>query len=188
MLQSQNELEHFIQNNDYMMRALRAAKTCNLPDWFIGAGFIRDTVWNVQHGFKLDYSYKDLDLGYYDKTNASEVFDEELSIKLRGVFDAEWEIVNQAYAHTYNHGVAPYISATDGLAHWIETATCVAATLDDNDNVRVIAPWDIDDLLTLKLRIAPIHKGNAYYENLFHKRITSKNWLVRWPKLQIIDS
>lgn len=185
MLNTKQDIADFIQHDDYMMQALKVAKTCNLPNWFIGAGFVRDTIWNIQHGITLDYKYKDLDLGYFDHTNMSEKSDIALSFSLKEKFDVNWEIVNQAYAHKYNN-VEPYKSATDGLAHWVKTATCVAATLDKNDNVKIIAPWGVDDLLNLKLRIAPCHTGNKFYETLFLERVKNKQWLERWPKLELI--
>ncbi len=185
MINNKKDLITFIEQSDFMMSVLKTAKSANLPNWFIGAGFIRDTVWDIQHNFEPQYLYKDIDLAYFDKNNCSEKNDEILSKKLKKKLDLNWEIVNQAYAHKYNN-VPPYNSAEDGLAHWVETATCVAAALDENDNVVLLAPWGIDDLLKLKLIIAPCHQNNKYYENIFNKRIEDKKWLERWPKLKIV--
>lgn len=186
MLTSEQDIAQFVQQDEFMMRALRAAKSTGLSNWFIGAGFLRDTVWNIQHGYALTYTYKDLDLGYFNSDNQSEDYDDAISAKLRERVDVNWEVVNQAYAHKYSN-VAPYISAEDGLAHWIETATCVAATLDENDNVKIIAPWGTSDLLELKLRLAPCHESNIYCKELFYTRIKNKKWLERWPKLRIVQ-
>lgn len=185
MLKNGKDIAEFIQQSDFMMESLKVAESAGLPDWFIGAGFIRDTVWDIQHGFTLKYKYKDLDLGYYDKDNQSERADNSISEKLRRKLNVNWEVVNQAYAHKYND-VPPYTSAVDGLAHWVETATCVAATLDKHGKVKVIAPWGVEDLLELKLRLAPCHKDSTQYEKIFTERIVSKDWLKRWPKLKVL--
>lgn len=169
-----------------MMKALMTAKSANLPNWFIGAGFVRNTVWNIQHGFEPNYDFNDLDLGYFDSNNMSEDDDRMIANALKPSLDTNWEVVNQAYAHKYNN-VAPYVSAFDGLAHWIETATCVAATLDDNDDVIIIAPWGVDDLLSLRLRLSPYHKDSTYYSNLFMQRVHNKKWQEKWPKLKMVD-
>ncbi len=187
MLQTEADLARYIEKSEFMMGALRAAQSCQLPDWFIGAGFVRDTVWNIQSGLPVDYQFKDLDLGYFDGVSQSEQADEELSQRLSERFDVNWEIVNQAYAHTYNEGVAPYTSAVDGLSHWVETATCVAATLDQDGKVLILAPWGLDDLFSMKLRISPCHAGNAYYEKLFRERVAAKKWLERWPLLKFVE-
>ena len=34
-----------------MMDLLKGAKSLNLPDWWICAGFVRSKIWDVLHGF-----------------------------------------------------------------------------------------------------------------------------------------
>jgi uncharacterized protein len=184
VLKSEQDIIDLVTNNDFMMKALKVAKSANLPNWYIGAGFMRNTVWDAQHGYDLERNYNDIDIGYFDSKNVSEEQDEKLSKNLKNELNVSWEVVNQAYAHKYNN-VPPYKSAIDGLAHWVETATSVAATLDDNNQVKIIAPWGVEDLLNLKLRLVPYHIGNKYYEDLFKKRIKDKRWIERWPRLKI---
>lgn len=185
MLKTEKEIANFIQNDDFMLRALMVAKSANLPNWFVGAGFVRSTVWDIQSGFELKYDYKDLDLAYFDAEHVSEGDDELLSGKLNSLLDANWEVVNQAYAHKYND-VPKYTSAIDGLAHWVETATCIAATLDSHDRVQIVAPWGVKDLLNMKLRLVPYFESKPYYQKLFMERVKSKCWLERWPNLELI--
>lgn len=185
MLKSEQDIIDFVQGSGYMMQALKIAAELNLPGWFIGAGFIRNTVWDIQHGFRPAYNFNDLDLCYYKQEGASEEEDELLGHRLSEKLPLKWEVVNQAYAHTYNN-VPPYSSSVDGLAHWVETATCVAVTLNTQGKVEIIAPWGVDDLLGLQLRINPYQKGNAYYEKLFLDRVHKKGWLERWPKLRLV--
>jgi len=154
MIKSKAEIAQFVQNNRHMMDVLRVARAANLSDWLIGAGFLRNTIWSVQHGYEPDYNFRDIDLVYFDKSNATEAADRQISRKLQQQYDAEWEVVNQSYAHKYDKD-KPYDSAVDGLAHWIETATCVGVTLNDDNQVKVLAPWGVDDLLSLKIRLAP---------------------------------
>lgn len=185
MLNTMDDLITFVENDSYLMSALKLAKSRKLPQWFLGAGFVRNTVWDIQHGRTPSYDYNDIDLGYYDFDNQSEANDQTIAHELRDVIDVSWEIVNQAYAHHYND-VPPYTSGIDGLAHWIETATAVGVTLDENDKVIVLAPWGVEDLLQLKLRLSPCHTGNEFYEKLFKERIQNKEWLKKWPKLQVV--
>lgn len=186
MIKSETELAEFVQNSPQMMEVLKVARSANLVEWLIGAGFLRNTIWSVQHGFEPEYKFRDIDLVYFDKTNPSEKADAQISQQLQQQYGAEWEVVNQAYAHKYDAD-RPYASAVDGLAHWIETATCVGVTLDNNDKVKVLAPYGVDDLLNLKIRLAPVHSGNQYYVDRFYERIKEKRWLEKWPQLVVVD-
>lgn len=186
MLKSEKDIINFVQNNEYMMNALKVAADAKLPGWFIGAGFIRNTVWDLQHGYVPSLDFNDLDLGYYDDVNLSEENDRQIGKLLAQKLPVNWEVVNQAYAHQYNN-VPQYSSAVDGLAHWVETATSVALTLDKDGKVVVIAPWGVDDLLNLKLKLVPFHENSAYYKKLFIDRITSKQWQKKWPKLELVS-
>ena len=78
----------------------------------------------------------------------------------------------------------PYRDTADAIGHWLETATCIAARLDDDDTVTLLAPHGIDDLVGLKLRPTPAGRRNRAD---FQKRLKQKDWLRRWPKLVAVD-
>jgi hypothetical protein len=40
-----------IENDPWMMEVLMTASDANLPDWMIGAGFVRNKVWDYLHGY-----------------------------------------------------------------------------------------------------------------------------------------
>ena len=46
----QKKLINIIKREDWLMDILKKARDLNLPDWYIGAGAIRNTVWNHLHG------------------------------------------------------------------------------------------------------------------------------------------
>lgn len=186
MLQNEQDILQAIEDDAWMMNILRAAAQLELPEWIIGAGFVRNFVWDMQHGFAPSHKNNDIDLIYFDQENAEPVSDKLHEQRLHEILpDVHWEVTNQAHIHTYNDEMRPpYTSAEDGLAHWTETATCVGVTLQDN-RLQLVAPWGIDDLLQLKLRIPPCHHGSKLYEELFMRRITAKRWLTTWPKLTI---
>lgn len=187
MIKNEHDLVQFIENDTFIMNALRAAQSLGLPQWFLGAGIIRNTVWDIQHGRTPNYDYNDIDLGYYDFENQSDNEDQRIARNLGKTIDVNWEVVNQAYAHKYND-VPPYISAVDGLAHWVETATAVGATIDKSGRVLILAPWGVNDLLELKLRLCPCHAGNEYYEKLFAYRVSTKDWLKKWSLLKVTSN
>jgi hypothetical protein len=50
-----------------------------------------------------------------------------------------------------------------------------------------LAPYGIEDLLSLKVRLAPCHADSQYYVERFYERIKEKRWLEKYPKLVVID-
>lgn len=58
----------------------------------------------------------------------------------------------------------------------------MAVTLE-NREPKIIAPHGIDDLVNLIIRPSPSQKGNL---KIFHDRVESKKWLLKWPKLKIV--
>lgn len=47
------ELKAIIQNDQEMLRILKIVQSLNLPDWWICAGFIRNKIWDVLHGYQI---------------------------------------------------------------------------------------------------------------------------------------
>lgn len=56
---------------------LETAHTLDLPNWYLGAGCIPQTVWNYLTGKKLEDSISDYDLVYYDGSDLSKEKEEE---------------------------------------------------------------------------------------------------------------
>lgn len=172
-----------VEHDVWMMRVLAKASMLELPDWVIGAGFLRNKVWDALHGIQREVADAgDIDLVYFDDTNVSEEQDMRLSKSMKGVLGLDWEIVNQAYTHKWHNRAVPYINTAEGLSEWVETATCVGVTLEHGE-LKLIAPHGIDDLVSLVVRPTPVHRENL---DLFYKRIESKKWLEKWPKLQVV--
>ncbi len=120
---TEKDILNLIQKDEWMMRVLRIAEKQNLKDWVIGAGFIRNKVWDYLHEFdnkKVDTP--DVDLVYFDPNGNDEKADEKLSKKLKKETKINWEVVNEFYAHKWNK-IPPYKSTEDALSQWCETAT-----------------------------------------------------------------
>ena len=156
-----------------------------LPDAWIGAGFIRNPVWDVLHGRTIDIScLTDVDVIFFDPVDTRGERDGAVEHRLRERDPGQnWSVKNQARMHLRN-GDAPYRDAFDAVAHWPETATAVAAR-SIGDRVEVIAPYGTRDLLDLIVRPTRAfgHKMNVYRE-----RILAKDWPVRWPKLTMLTT
>lgn len=181
---TKQEIRELVGQNKQMMDILRAVKTLDLPDWWIGAGFVRNTVWNYLHSFKSEL-VNDIDVIFYDKSDTTwdteKLIEEKLESLIPGL---PWSVKNQARMHIKN-GDPEYTDSVDALSHWLETATCVAVKLDKKDNVILAAPHGIDDLVQLKVVLTP---RSAHRKEIYEQRMKDKNWSKRWPKLTIFHT
>ncbi|MFA6429691.1 MAG: nucleotidyltransferase family protein [Patescibacteria group bacterium] len=180
-LQTISDIESLITDDHWMMTILRHVESLSLPDWYIGAGFVRNKIWDALHGYASRTPLNDIDVVYFDPINISEAHDHHLERQLLTLDPTlPWSVKNQARMHSRN-GDAPYTDTVDAFSHWPETATCIGVRLI-NGHVEVKAPLGIEDLLALRVRPNPhfLHKIDVYT-----KRVQSKNWTILWPKLAI---
>ena len=91
-------------------------------------------------------------------------------------------MVNQTYAHEWNN-IPPYESAEDAISQWPETVTAVGVKIENGD-LKLIAPYGIDDLVNLIIRPSPKFSGGI---EIVKERMRQKKWLEKWPKLSIIE-
>ena len=180
---TEKDILDLIKIDKWMMDILRVAEKLNLPDWIIGAGFIRNKVWDYLHGYdKSRVDTADIDLVYYDINGNDQKADKELSEKLKKETGIDWEVVNQTYAHEWNN-ILPYKSAEDAISQWPETVTAVGVKIENGD-LKLIAPYGIDDLVNLIIRPSPKFSGGI---EIVKERMRQKKWLEKWPKLSIIE-
>lgn len=179
-----------IEKDPWMMQVLKAAEELDLPDWQIGAGFVRSKVWDILHNYTKRTPLPDIDLIYFDKSEFSKIdiskystdFENKYRKKLSKLMpDVPWSVTNQARMHVF-HNDKPYRSSVEGLSRWVETATCVGVKLEKN-KVILAAPLGIEDLVNLILRPNPKNKSGI---QTFKTRIKEKEWLKKWPKLKIV--
>jgi len=179
------DIEHLLEAHADLHALLSYVESLGLPDGWIGAGFIRNTVWDVLHGRAVDpSSLQDVDVIFFDSRATTRERESDLECRLRDIAPGPlWSVKNQARMH-HRNGDRPYRDTSDAVAHWPETATAIAARSLDG-KVEVTAPHGVQDLLNLIVRPTPAfeHKMDVYRE-----RILSKNWSARWPKLTTLTT
>ena len=179
-----NDICRLIEDDVWMMHILRGVRTLNLPDWWIGAGFVRNKVWDHLHGYTERTPLGDIDVIYFDPNDTGKDLEKIYDRLLRTTIgDYPFSTKNQARMHLKN-GDSPYKDSEDALAHWLETATCVGTSLDDNGKVVLAAPHGVDDLVNLVVRPGQyiLHRLEAY-----QRRVREKNWKEKWPRLTIVE-
>jgi hypothetical protein len=164
------------------MQVLRTVRTLALPDWAIGAGFVRNPVWDAITNKTMRTKPSDVDVLYFDPVDLAPEREQDFEEKLKGAMpDVAWSATNQARMHLHN-GDAPYKSTADALRFWLETPTAIAVALDAQDRLSVIAPFGFEDLMALRVRPTP--RGRERIQ-AYRTRVETKQWQRFWPTIRI---
>lgn len=154
-----------------------------LPDWWGGAGFVRSKVWDHLSGFTTRTPIPDIDVIYFDPDDLSKETEEAIEGRLSKMnTTVTWQARNQARMHMKN-GDELYQNSEQGLNKWPEIPTCIAVRLNKNDELELLAPYGIEDLVNLRVTANPFCKANP---SLFVERMKEKQWEKRWPGLKIV--
>lgn len=163
------------------MRLLRLVQQHGPAGAWIGAGFVRNAVWDALHGLADATPLSDVDVLYFaaDDLAPETDFGWERRLLSAGP-EVPWSVRNQARMHLRNDDL-PYRDCSDSMCHWPEVCTVVAVRLRD-DALELLTPLGVDDLLNLRVR--PTERFRAKPE-IYRARLAAKNWLARWPMLDI---
>lgn len=180
--QTIGDVERLLEAHADLHALLLHVESLGLPDCWIGAGFIRNTVWDVLHGREIDVSrLNDVDVLFFDPGDIRRERESDLEHRLCEIASgAIWSVKNQARMHLRN-GDAPYRDTFDAVAHWAETATAIAAR-SLRGKVEVMAPHGVQDLLNLIVRPTPAFEQKM---DVYRERVRSKDWPARWPQLTV---
>lgn len=182
------KLEALLRADGVAMKLLGAVAAVGPAEAYIGAGFLRNRVWDNFYQDGRCYAEADIDVVYYNAVEISADADYVYEARLKQYAEKhdgpeyDWQVRNQARMHHF-HGYDPFSSLEDGLMHWAETATTVSVRLK-NGELDFTAPFGFDDLLGHILRITPTMKKHD--PEGFQARLEKKQWLKRWPNLKVI--
>ena len=170
------------------MAALETVRELRLASWCIGAGAVRNLVWDSLHGLTTPSALADVDVAYFDASALAPECDAELQHKLAAALPGvPWEVTNQAAVHHwferyFGHSVPPLASLAEAVASWPEYATSVGLTLELDDSISVIAPHGLEDLFAITVRRNPARVSVQTYR----QRIAQKRYAERWPLVKIV--
>lgn len=178
------------QNKDLMI-ILDYITELNIPNFYIAAGCIFQTIWNYYGNKRLNYGIKDIDIIYYDSNNLSKVDEQELENKIithckKLGLNYKFDVHNEARMHLWkkdneNKDIDQYKNSEDAIDQWIATVHAVGITKED-DKIKVYAPYGLSDIFSRTIR--PIkHKNNS--KELYDNKV--KSWKNRFDNLKIIE-
>ncbi|QBD83551.1 nucleotidyltransferase family protein [Ktedonosporobacter rubrisoli] len=171
------------------MQILEAARDCNPPGWLVGAGVIRNIVWDHLHNYQKPTPLSDVDLIFFDPHDLTPERDQAVQNQLlRRLPAIKWEATNQAAVHlwykeSFGLAVPPLSSSEEAVATWPETATCIALRLLSNNELQLVAPCGLADLFEMVLR----RNSRRVSKEIFQRRLREKRISSKWPRVKIID-
>ena len=180
-----------LKKNNELMDVLNYIDSLKLPNYYIAAGSVFQTIWNYYDNNDLNYNIKDIDVIYYDDNDLSV----EIDIKYYDLindycksknYTYEIDVSNEARMHIwkkekYNIDVEPYINSEDAIDKWIATVHAIGITKENND-IKVYAPYGLSDIFSRTIR--PIkHKYNS--KEIYDKKANSLR--ERFNNLNIIE-
>lgn len=177
-----------LARNELLMEVLARAAKLDLPGWYLTAGCVFQTVWNVVTGRPPGEGIKDYDLFYFNDSDLG--WDAENEViqagerTFRGL-PAVVEIRNEARVHLWyedRFGVPcpPYTSTEAAIDSFAATTCCVGIRLDSGDRWRVYAPHGLADVFNLVVRPNPVLAPRSVYD------AKTRRWREQWPELTVL--
>ena len=157
-----------------------------LPDAWLVAGAVAQTVWNEKLGFPPDYGIRDVDIVYFDGDDLradSETREEQRVRSLFAGLPVAFDVKNEArvhlwYAAKFGRAIPPYRSTEDAIATFPTTATAIGVRPAEG-RLEVTAPFGLTDLLGLVVRPNKAQVTQQVYD----AKVT--RWRDLWPGLDI---
>jgi hypothetical protein len=157
-----------------------------IRDWWLTAGCIVQTVWNMRSARSPERGIRDYDILYYADDPSWEAEDEVIREAARLFTDlpVTLQVRNQARVHLwypekYGTAVSPLTSASDGILRFPSTTAAVGLKRTGEEFLDVYAPFGLSNIwdLTVKPnRALPI--PHVYAEKI-------ERWRAEWPRLKI---
>jgi hypothetical protein len=157
-----------------------------LPDCYLTAGCLFQTVWNLRDGREPTWGIKDYDIFYFDRSDLGAEAETQVERDVRSAFadlPIKLDVKNQARVHLWYQAKfgAPYPrlqSSSDGIDRYLVACTCIGIAVGTN---HLHAPDGLSDLVAGRLRINPINAQPGKF------REKARSYQERWNGLEIID-
>jgi hypothetical protein len=186
-LQSQIDLLHTaLRANTTLYSILKKCEAISLPNYYVGAGCVAQSVWNWQDGNEPMYGIDDIDFVYYDTDLSFEA--EDMAIKLvseqLAPFGIEVDIKNQARVHLwytehFGYEITPYDSVEAAINSWPAITTSIGVRLK-NGELEVYAPYGLNDMFGRVIRANKVQITKGIYEAKVAK------WTAKWNDLTVV--
>jgi hypothetical protein len=180
--------QHVLMHNEVLTETLARAATLDLPGWYLTAGCLAQTVWNVLTGRPPAEGIKDYDLFYFDAADLSWGAEDaviQAGKKLFTDLPTTVEIRNEARVHLWyeqKFGVPceAYTSTEAAIDAFPTTTCCLGVRCRPGQRWRVYAPHGLADVFNLVVRPNPVLAPRSVYE------AKTARWRRQWPELTVL--
>jgi hypothetical protein len=177
-----------VRRNTLIPEILARAAQMNLTGWYLTAGCLFQTVWNVVTGRPAGEGIKDYDLFYFDDADVSWVAEDAVITAAAAVFanlPAAVEVRNEARVHLWyeqRFGVAcpPFVSSEAAIDCFAATTCCLGIRAEHDGRWQLYAPHGLSDVFNLVVRPNPVLAPRAVYE------AKTARWREQWPSLTVL--
>jgi uncharacterized protein len=181
-------LRTLLTRNPTLVEVLTKAAALALPDWYLVAGCLYQTVWNIVTGQPPEAGILDYDLAYFDSSDLSWHAEDAVIQEGRRVFGdlpAPVQIRNQARVHLWyeqKFGVScpPHGSAEAAIDTFEATTACLGLRLEPGGHWRIYAPHGLSDVFNLVVRPNPVLAPRHVYQAKIAR------WRQQWPSLTVL--
>lgn len=180
-------LTEILKTNKTLWSLLEEVQILGITDYYFGAGCITQTVWNYISGHEPTYGIDDYDFVYFDPDLSPEA--EKAVMEQTAVFAKQYGVkidtANQARVHLWHkecfgYDILPYTNVKDAISDWMTPSSAIGVRIE-NDELKIFAPYGLDDLFSMVLRPNKKKVTQEAYEQKTAK------WKAKWTKLEIMS-
>ncbi|KAK6723277.1 hypothetical protein SNK04_002128 [Fusarium graminearum] len=177
-----------VKHNKTLMVVLSRAAEMKLPNWYLAAGALTQTVWNVMTNRDPEQGIDDYDLIYFDASDLSWEAEDAVIQKGKELFKdipVEVEIRNQARVHLwyekkFGRPCPQHHSSEAAMTAWGTNTALIGVRLRDDGEWDIFAPWGLSDMFTLVVR----PNQQIMTEETYNKK--TQRWIKLWPEITIM--
>jgi len=175
-----------VLKNEWNRELLSRMSEVGLPDWWLTAGCLAQTVWNLSVGRCVDEGIRDYDLIYYESDTSWDAEDAVIQ-RVRSSFrdlPIEIEVRNQArvpvwYAEKFGVQFGTVSKASDGIDRF-PCATAAIGIRKALERYDVYAPFGLDNLFSGLL----VPNRTLDIPDVYRAKTT--RWIRQWPHLRVV--
>ena len=176
-----------VRTNPVNATLLDQLPALGLPDCWLVAGCLFETIWNLQTGRPPTENIDDYDVFYFDDTDLSYDAEDRVIRQVAAAcadIDARIEVKNQARVHLwyrqrFRHDYLQLSSSTDGIDRFLVECTCVAIRCGLDRVPDVHATYGLREMRAGILRPNALNRN----DRLFAQK--TAGYQRRWPWLRV---
>lgn len=181
-------LEAVVTASPVLGPVLERWSSISLPDCWLAAGAVAQTVWNAASSFDPSHGLADIDIVYFDSADLSEASEALHSKRIQSLFSdlsIKIDVKNEARVHLwystkFGYSITPYTSGQDAISTFPTTATAIGIR-PEHGGLAIAAPFGLSDLMDLIVRPNKKQITREIYEAKVAR------WCAAWPGLKILN-